>query len=43
MNLRHIPQLKIILDDNIEEAMRIEKLISEVIKKDIEAQNEREE
>lgn len=43
MNLRHIPQLKIILDDNIEEAMRIEKLISEVIKKDTEAQNEREE
>lgn len=43
MNLRHIPKLKIILDDNIEEAMRIEKLISEVIKKDTEAQNEREE
>ncbi|MFM1524849.1 MULTISPECIES: 30S ribosome-binding factor RbfA [Helcococcus] len=43
MNLRHIPQLKIVLDDNIEEAMRIEKLISEVIKKDTEAQNEREE
>ncbi|WP_282926110.1 30S ribosome-binding factor RbfA [Helcococcus kunzii] len=43
MQLRHIPDLKIILDEHIEEAMRMEKLISDVIKKDEEARNEREE
>lgn len=43
MQLRHIPDLKIILDEHIEEAMRMEKLISDVIKKDVEARNEREE
>ncbi|EHR34434.1 30S ribosome-binding factor RbfA [Helcococcus kunzii] len=43
MQLRHIPELKIILDEHIEEAMRMEKLISDVIKKDEEARNEREE
>lgn len=43
MNLRHIPDLKVILDEHIEEAMRMEKLISDVIKKDNEAINEREE
>lgn len=41
MNLRHIPDLKIILDEHIEEAIRMEKLISDVIKKDNEAINER--
>lgn len=43
MQLRHIPDLKIILDEHIEEAMRMEKLIDDVIKKDNEAINEREE
>lgn len=43
MKLRHIPDLTIILDEHIEEAMRLEKLISDVIKKDNEAINEREE
>lgn len=43
MNLRHIPDLKLILDEKIEEAMRMEKLIDDVIKKDNEAINERKE
>lgn len=43
MNLRHIPDLKIILDTNIEEALRIESLIDKAIKQDTEAQNERQE
>lgn len=43
MNLRHIPELIFILDEQLEKAMRMEKLISEVIKKDNEAQNERKE
>ncbi|MDO4604898.1 MAG: 30S ribosome-binding factor RbfA [Helcococcus sp.] len=43
MNLRHIPELYFILDEQLEKAMRMDKLISEVIKKDNEAINEREE
>lgn len=43
MNLRHIPELIFILDEQLEKAMRMEQLISEVIKKDNEAQNERKE
>lgn len=42
MNLRHIPDLKFILDTNIEKAMKMDKLIDDVIKKDNEAINERE-
>ena len=41
LNLRHIPELRILLDEHIENAMRMEKLISDVIKKDEEARNER--
>ena len=43
MNLRHIPELYFILDEQLEKAMRMDKLISEVIKKDNEAINDREE
>lgn len=42
MNLRHIPDIKFILDSNIEKAMKLDKLIDDVIKKDNEAINERE-
>lgn len=43
MNLRHIPDLKFILDTQIEQAIHIESLIDRVIKQDEEARNEREE
>lgn len=43
MNLRHIPELYFILDEQLEKAMRMDKLISEVIKKDNEATHDREE
>lgn len=43
MNLRHIPQLYFILDEQLEKAMKMDKLISEVIKKDNEAIHDRQE
>lgn len=43
MNLRHIPDLKIVLDTNLEQALHIESLIDRAIKQDNEARNEREE
>lgn len=43
MNLRHIPDLKFILDTNLEQALHIESLIDKAIKQDNEARNEREE
>lgn len=43
MNLRHIPELYFILDEQLEKAMKMDKLISEVIKKDNEAIHDRQE
>lgn len=41
MNLRHIPEIIFTLDEQIENALKMEKLIDEVIKKDNEAINNR--
>lgn len=43
MNLRHIPDIKFILDTQIEQAMHIESLIDKAIKQDEEARSERNE
>lgn len=43
MNLRHIPDIKFILDTQIEQALHIESLIDKVIKQDNEARSERNE
>lgn len=43
MNLRHIPELTFVLDEHMENAMKMDRLITEVIKKDEETKNEREE
>ena len=43
MNLRHIPDLKFMLDDQVEKALHIESLIDMAIKQDEEARSGREE
>lgn len=42
LNLRHIPDIKFILDEHLENALKLDKLIDDVIQKDKEAIDERE-